>query len=205
MALPVSLERQRQWESKYHTGETGWDRGQCSPALRQWLADALVPQGRVLVPGCGNGYEVLELTRAGHYVTAVDIAAPPVMRLMGELASQGQHAKVIQADLFNWTPAEPFDAIYEQTCLCALAPELWPDYVSLLGNWLLPGGKLFALFMQTGREGGPPYHSPIERMHEIFPEDDWVWPEAESVRVDHPTGLHELAYVLTRRGDETTA
>jgi len=202
MHRPESLQRQRAWESKYHSGETGWERGGVSPALDGWLQQGAVPQGRVLVPGCGSGHEVLALTRAGHYVTAVDIAAPPVMQLMGELTGQGLHAKVVQADLLNWTPAEPFDAIYEQTCLCALDPELWPAYAERLAGWLLPGGSLFALFMQTGREGGPPHHCELSQMRELFPDHLWIWPDAPQARVDHPNGLHELAHLLVRRGGE---
>jgi len=200
--LSESIARQRQWEAKYHTGETGWDRGQISPALQRWLAEEAIPPGRVLVPGCGNGHEVIALAQSGSAVTAVDIAMPPVTRLMGELASAGQHARVIQADLLHWSPAEPFDAIYEQTCLCALDPAFWPEYAARLGSWILPGGKLFALFMQTGREGGPPFHSPVERMRELFNDEDWIWPEQAPLEIAHPNGLVELAHVLTRRGVE---
>lgn len=197
-----SIDRQRDWESRYRSGETGWDRGQVSPALTGWLADDAVPPGRVLVPGCGNGYEVLALARTGHYVTAVDIASTPVMQLMGALTEHQLHAKVIQADLLDWTPAEPFDAVYEQTCLCALDPAQWQTYAQRLANWLLPGGKLFALFMQTQREGGPPFHCALPQMRELFADDQWCWPDQAQCRVDHPNGLHELAFVLTRRGAE---
>jgi SAM-dependent methyltransferase len=202
MHQPESIQRQRDWESRYRTGATGWDRGGVSPALAGWLARDELPQGRVLVPGCGHGYEVLALAEAGHYVTAVDIAAPAVMSLMGQLTDAGLHAKVIQADLLNWTPAEPFDAIYEQTCLCALHPEQWQAYAERLAGWLVPGGKLFALFMQTGRVGGPPYHCEMADMRELFPDSLWIWPEQSSTEVAHPNGLHELAHVLIRRGGD---
>lgn len=202
MPQTASVERQRAWESKYHGGDTGWDRGGVSPALAHWLATGKVPPGRVLVPGCGNGYEVLALAAAGHAVTAVDIAAPPVMHLMGALAERGLHARVVQADLLNWTPAEPFDAVYEQTCLCALDPAHWDMYAERLAGWLRPGGRLFALFMQTGREGGPPYHCDLARMRGLFPDTLWIWPERAAARLDHPNGLHELAHVLIRRGGD---
>lgn len=200
MSRPASGSRQRDWEARYHAGQTGWDRGRASPALSRWLESGAVPEGRVLVPGCGHGHEVLALAGSGHAVTAVDIAGQPVMQLMGALTDAGLHARVIQADLLDWTPAEPFDAIYEQTCLCALDPSSWQDYAERLAGWLLPGGKLLALFMQTGRDGGPPFHCPIERMRELFPDSLWIWPERAETEVAHPNGLHELAYVLVRRG-----
>lgn len=200
MTGPESAARQRDWETRYRKGETGWDLGDVSPALDAWLKADVVPKGRVLVPGCGNGYEVLALTRAGHYVTAVDIAASPVMRLMGELTAQNLHAKVIQADLLNWTPAEPFDAVYEQTCLCALNPGQWQAYADSLSRWIVPGGKLFALFMQTGREGGPPFHCELGRMRELFPASLWAWTDQAGAPVARANGLHELPHILVRRG-----
>ena len=37
MHRPESLQWQRAWESKYHSGETGWELGAVSPALAGWL------------------------------------------------------------------------------------------------------------------------------------------------------------------------
>lgn len=191
--------RQHEWERRYSEGRTGWDRGAVSPALAHWLAAGLLPRGRVLVPGCGHGHEVAELVRAGCQVTAVDIAAQPVMRLMGQLADLGLHAHVVQADLLQWQPAEPFEAVYEQTCLCAIDPAHWSTYALRLAEWLLPGGDLLALFMQTGRQGGPPFDCPLPQMRSLFAAGRWQWSDRPPLEVPHPTGLVEHGYVLTRR------
>jgi SAM-dependent methyltransferase len=192
-------ERQQEWEQRYHAGKTAWDRGEPSPALAHWLAQGLVPEGRVLVPGCGHGHEIADLIRAGRHVTAVDIASQPVLRLMGQLAEQGLHANVVQADLLHWQPAEPFDAVYEQTCLCAIDPGHWIEYERRLADWLLPGGRLLALFMQTGREGGPPFDCPVPEMEVLFDASRWHWPDEAPLEVPHPNGLVERGFVLTRR------
>jgi SAM-dependent methyltransferase len=192
-------QRQREWEQRYGAGTTAWDRGAASPALAHWLASGVVPEGRVLVPGCGHGHEVAELIRAGRQVTAVDIAAQPVLCLAGQLAKLGLHASVVQADLLHWRPPEPFDAIYEQTCLCALDPGHWAAYERRLADWLRPGGRLLALFMQTGHGGGPPFDCPVRQMTELFAADRWDWPDDPPLEVPHPNGLVEKGYVLTRR------
>jgi protein-L-isoaspartate O-methyltransferase len=106
-----------------------------------------LPAGRVLVPGCGHGHEIAELIRAGDQVTAVDMAEQPVQRL----GRAGMRADVVQAGLLHWKPAAPFDVICEQTCLCAIDPSHWPEYERRLADWLLSGGLLLALFMQTGQ------------------------------------------------------
>ncbi len=188
------------WEGRYQSGQTGWDRGGASPALRQWLEQQALPQGRALVPGCGRGHEVLALAQAGYAVTAVDLAPSALEAAGTQLDAHGLRAELIQADLLEWMPAQPFDLIYEQTCLCALNPELWPAYTAQLAQWLRPGGVLAILFMQTGREGGPPFHCRMARMHELFDPEHWQWhDDADRLTVEHPNGGTELGYRLIRR------
>jgi len=196
--MTESIRRQGEWERRYQDGKTGWDRGEPNPALEHWLAAGAVPQGRVLVPGCGHGYEIAELIRAGCQVTAVDIAAQPVQRLRGELSGLGLKASVIQADLLQWQPEGAFDAIYEQTCLCAIDPSHWPEYEHRLADWLVPGGRLLALFMQTGQAGGPPFNCALPDMRSLFTETRWEWPDDQPLRVSHPSGLVEEGYLITR-------
>lgn len=187
------------WEAKYQASTIPWDRGSASPALHRWLeADALA-HGRILVPGCGRGHEAVELARHGLQVTGLDIAPTALKHLESELAAAGLAAETLCADALVWLPEVPFDAIYEQTCLCALQPEQWADYERQLFRWLRPGGHLYALFMQTGREGGPPFHCELGDMRLLFPESRWSWPESEPERVSHPNGLFEWATVLVRR------
>ncbi len=187
------------WEQRYREGATGWDRGQTSPALRHWLERGELGPASVLVPGCGHGHEILDLIRAGCRVTAVDIAPTPVRRLRESLAAEGLSAAVIQDDLLRWEPEAPFQAIYEQTCLCALEPHSWADYADRMWRWLRPDGLLFALFMQTGRQGGPPYHCDMGRVETLFPPQRWAWLDEEGLRVEHRNGLFELGYRLRRR------
>lgn len=187
------------WEQRYQAGQTGWDRGENSPALLYWLEEGVLQPCRILVPGCGHGHEVVELARRGFDVTAVDIAPTPVSTLRQRLDKAGLKAPVVQANVLHWRPAAPFDAIYEQTCLCALSPDQWHDYENMLYEWLKPGGRLFALFMQTGAEGGPPYHCDLGDMRELFKPDRWRWPAEEDAReVPHSQGKRELGFVLAR-------
>jgi SAM-dependent methyltransferase len=187
------------WEEKYQANTIPWDRGGSSPALHRWLdADALA-HGRILVPGCGRGHEAVELARRGFLVTALDIAPTALGHLGAELAAAGLAAELVCADALAWLPDAPFDAIYEQTCLCALQPEQWPGYEQQLFRWIKPGGHLYALFMQTGRAGGPPFHCELADMRRLFPPARWTWPDSEPERVAHPDGIFELATVLVRR------
>ena len=186
------------WQARYDEESTGWDRGGASPTVQRWLTSTTLAPCRILVPGCGRGHEVVALAAAGFEVVAIDYAPSAVAAVRESLALQGLHAEVVQADVFDYQPNTPFNAVYEQTCLCALPPTRWGCYERQLSKWLLPGGRLFAAFMQTESESGPPFACPPEVMRELFAPARWEWPESLEP-VLHPNGLTELTGVLRRR------
>jgi len=70
----------------------------------------------------------------------------------------------------------------------------------------VPGGRLYAVWMQVlragapeGRVDGPPYHCDINAMRALFPAARWEWPSPPYPQVPHPRGWAELAVVLTHR------
>ena len=189
------------WQDRYEQGRTGWDRGMPSGKLKEWLESGQLASCRILVPGCGNGHEVLELAAQGFDVTGIDFAASPIASLKSKLSENELLATILEADVFQFQPDPPVDAVYDQTFLCAIDPKLRESYVQQLHRWLQPDGKLFALFMQCKDLGkpGPPFHCDIEEMQRLFSPEKWVWPELPPQRVNHPSGLFELAVILTKR------
>jgi SAM-dependent methyltransferase len=196
------------WQEHFETGNAPWDRGEPGPQLAAWLQDRTLRPGQsIVVPGCGSGHEVLALAAAGFQVTGVDYTPAAVARTEQRLRDAGQRAVVRRADVLEWRPDAPVDAVYEQTCLCALHPDRWIDYAAQLHAWLRPGGSLCALFAQSRREGaarglvqGPPYHCDIHAMRALFPASRWDWPAPPYAAIPHPSGFAELPVVLTRRG-----
>jgi len=195
------------WQQRFEKNETGWDRGSPSPQLLVWLDTGALQPCRIAVPGCGSGWEVVELAKRGFEVTGIDYTAAAVEKTQALLAAQGLNAEVIQADVLSYQNDIKFDAIYEQTCLCAIHPEHWIEYSLQLGQWLKPGGSLWVMFMQMLRLGaseegviyGPPYHCDINAMRALFSEKSWVWPKPPYAKVSHPNLSHELALRLNRR------
>ena len=198
------MEESKFWDDCYAEGRTGWDRGEVHPALLHWMETKwLALPSSIIVPGCGRGYEVVELARQGGDVTGIEIATEPTEHLRRQLESYQQNARVIQKSIFDFQPPLPVDAVYEQTCLCAIEPKRRADYERAVFQWLKPGGKLFALFAQKSENPshGPPYHCDLEDMKLTFPVSRWNWlTEGELVRFNHPSGkLVELGHVLKRR------
>ena len=195
------------WQQRFEKNETGWDRGSPSPQLLAWLDTGALQPCRIAVPGSGSGWEVVELAKRGFDVTGIDYTAAAVEKTQALLAAQGLNAEVIQADVLIYQSDKQFDAVYEQTCLCAIHPEHWIEYSQQLSQWLKPGGNLWVMFMQMLRPGaseegvvyGPPYHCDINAMRALFSEKSWVWPKPPYAKVSHPNLSHELALRLNRR------
>jgi SAM-dependent methyltransferase len=86
------------WTSLYAAGKMPWDFGSVPAALKSFLARSSTP-GRVLIPGCGSGYEVQGFHDAGYDVTAIDFSPAAVdqaKRVLGVLAE-----RVILGDFFT--------------------------------------------------------------------------------------------------------
>ena len=182
------------WDERYRAGRTAWERGGLHPAFLAWREAGALRPCRILVPGAGRSPEPQALAESGFDVTAVD-AAPSAAAAQRERLGA---AHVVQADLLAWNPPTPFDAIYDQTCLCALPPSDRAAYEACLRRWLRPGGTLFALFMMTGREGGPPFDCPPAEMRALFPADRWAWPADMPPPVPHSIGYLEQPAALGR-------
>ena len=144
------------WNTRYAAGKTPWDFGGVPAALKSFLARSSVPM-RVLIPGCGSGYEVQAFHAAGYDVTAIDFspgAVDQAKRVLGVLAE-----RVILGDFFTHDFGQcRFDLIYERTFLCSMAPSRWPEYVNRVADLLSPGGRLIGVFLYGPRSlSGPPF------------------------------------------------
>ncbi len=183
------------WERRYRDGTTPWESAALNPAFLAWQADGTLAPCRILFPGAGRSLEPAALVSSGFDVTVVDVAASAVAVQRERLGARG---RAIEADLLEWQADAPFDAIYDQTCLCALPPAIWPAYAARLAGWLHPGGRLFALFLQRGSEGGPPFDCSIPAMRVLFDRRHWTWPETLPAPVPSGLGYPEQPAVLLR-------
>lgn len=188
------------WESSYQSGRTGWDRGETHPALHDWLTSGQIEPCRIVVPGCGNGYEVVSLIEGGFDVTAIDFAQAPIDALKRKLDSKNLKCELIHSDVFSYQPSVKFAAVYEQTCLCAIDPTKRGSYEKQIFSWLNPGGKLYALFMQASEiKTGPPFSCTLEQMKALFTFKRWKWLTETPNQYDHPNApIFELSHILTR-------
>ena len=155
------------WTARYVAGKTPWDFGGVPAALKSFLARAS-DTGKVLIPGCGSGYEVQAFHAAGNDVTAIDFSPAAVdqaKRALGLLAE-----RVILGDFFTHDFGQcRFDLIYERTFLCSMAPPRWPDYVNRTADLLSPAGRLIGVFLYGRRSSsGPPFPLTDAEAEQLF-------------------------------------
>jgi SAM-dependent methyltransferase len=171
------------WDTRYRGGVTPWDARGVPPAPSQWLDER--PGARVLLPGCGSGYEVRAFVEHGHEVTAIefsDAAIDAAKQALGPLAD-----RVKKADFFTFETA-PFDLVYERAFLCALPRRLWPQWAMRMAELVRPGGELIGFFFFDDNERGPPFGISHTRMDELLQpafalEESAKIPAAESLPV----------------------
>lgn len=143
------------WDTRYRQNVTPWDAGRVPAALARFAARHPA-RGRVLVPGCGTGYEVRLLAETGFEVSAIDFSVAALEAARREL---GPLAHLVRfADFFGFEgDATPFDAMYERAFLCALPRRVWSDWARRTASLLRPGGLLFGLFFFDSNAKGPPF------------------------------------------------
>jgi SAM-dependent methyltransferase len=144
------------WDARYQNANIPWDLGQVAPALPHYAPRV---QGRVVVLGCGQGHDAVWLAAQGLEVVGIDFS-PLALAAAAELAqAQGVAVTWHQQDIFtldtSWNGK--FDAVFEHTCFCAIAPERRIDYRELVHRWLKPYGQGIGICFTHNRPGGPPF------------------------------------------------
>lgn len=163
------------WDERWKNGQTGWDLRTASPPLYEYclqIPQALRPAMRVLIPGCGNGYEARFLLEHGFgNITLLDIAptAVEIMRQRFEADLNGDWSDRLQLVCGDFFEHEgQYDLILEQTFFCAIEPVLRPAYVLKMKGLLAPGGRLAGVLFDREFEGGPPFGGNREEYAALF-------------------------------------
>ena len=173
------------WDQRYLTGDTPWEKGQPSPALLDLLDKRLDwGPGPLLVPGCGLGHDVRALGMLGIPVVGLDIS-PSAVALAREFPPTGDQTYEV-GDFLDpaWRAGREFSAIWEHTCFCAIDLSQRASYAQAVAGCLPQGGLLAGVFYLTPYDPdeddtGPPFGVTIAELDEWFTPaferlDGWV-------------------------------
>ncbi|KAH8821087.1 thiol methyltransferase-like protein [Xylogone sp. PMI_703] len=224
------------WDELWNENFVPWDRGVPNPALidfldeRQDLLGSLASNSRkkVLVPGCGKGYDVLLLASRGYDAYGLDYsekALEEARKVEKEFAGKGiyEAKSGVQPGKITWlvgdffkddflrpvTGEHKFDLIYDYTFLSALPPSLRPAWSKRFVELLAPQGRVVCIEFPTYKApstGGPPWGLPpkvytghLERPGEELPYDDEKGLLEDQLGPPTPSGLKRIAHFQPKR------
>ncbi|KAJ4798803.1 Thiopurine S-methyltransferase [Rhynchospora pubera] len=159
------------WEKSWEEGITPWDLGMPTPVVVHLVQTQAIPKGRVLVPGCGTGHDVVALAGPERYVVGLDISGTAIKKAKELSASSPnrEYFSFLAEDFFNWNPSEPFDLIFDYTFFCALEPVLRSAWAKKISEILKPEGELITLiYVITDQKEGPPFNNNVSDYEEVL-------------------------------------
>lgn len=159
------------WEERFAARFTPWDCGDTPLQVQEFVADHSARP--VLLPGCGNAWEVAFFAARGWRPMALDFAPAAVTQARERLAQQDAALAdcIYQGDFFSWTPPLPPQAIYERAFFCALPPAQRQRIVQRWAELLPEGGLLFGyFFVDPAAEDprGPPFAIPPAQLQALL-------------------------------------
>lgn len=160
----------RYWQQRYDIGTDAWDLGAPSRPLAEYIDQLTNKDLRILIPGCGRGWEGQYLHQRGfRNVWLMDLTGGPFEEFM-ERNPDFPKDHLLVGDFF--AHVGQYDRIIEQTFFCALDPALREPYARKMRDLLSPGGRLVGVLFddpQPGKEpGAPPFGGAPEEYRRLF-------------------------------------
>ncbi len=170
--MNTAIDSPSYWDEMYKNNQAGWDLKSSNPVFEEILRkNNLINPGKIMIIGCGKGYDAVAAAKAGYKVTAVDFS-PFAIDFAKDLAErENVQVNFLIEDFFNLNHnfENKFDIVYDYTTFCAVNPERRNEYAKTVSSILKPNGKLLALlFPVEKRVGGPPYGIDVIEFYKLF-------------------------------------
>ncbi|KAF9612272.1 hypothetical protein IFM89_038842 [Coptis chinensis] len=149
------------WDKCWEQSLTPWDLGRPTPIVLHLLQTGALPAGRVLVPGCGSGHDVIEIAGPERYVVGLDVSENAIKK--------AREVLLISISLLSPSPYPDADIVRNCRFFCAIEPSMRPAWASRVHDLLKPDGELITLmFPVDDRIGGPPYKVSLPDYEEVL-------------------------------------
>lgn len=186
------------WENRYQTEQTGWDVGNITTPLKEYIDQLEDRSLRILLPGAGNGYEADYLLSKGfHNLWIIDLAPSPLQNIKKRNPDFPEN-QLILGDFFGLEGK--FDLIIEQTFFCAIDPELRPQYAAKMHSLLSEKGKLAGLLFDFPlSEQGPPFGGSKQEYLGLFSESFRIKTLETAYNSIKPRKERELFFIFEKK------
>ncbi|MFM9987628.1 methyltransferase domain-containing protein [Flavobacterium sp.] len=189
---------QKYWQNRYETNDIAWDAGKITTPIKEYIDQIDDKSIKILIPGCGNGYEFEYLINNGFGNSfVVDYVQKPIDNLKERMPNCNPNQLII-SDFFELEGS--YDLIIEQTFFCALNPELRAKYVQKILSLLSPKGKLIGLLFQFPlTEVGPPFGGSKEEYLNLFSNNFKIKTIETAYNSIKPREGKELFFIFTKK------
>jgi SAM-dependent methyltransferase len=172
------------------------------PALHSLLDRGQVPEGRILVPGCGTGYDLATLARADRQVVGLDLSEQARTAFVVAHPDLPGRVSYEVGDFFSYEPEDSFDFVWDYTFFCALDPPQRSAWSEAMRRLVKPAGLLATLLFPfedpiSGRPG-PPWPINTGLVRDLI-EDAFEELEVREVEQTHPGREGRERLALWRR------
>jgi len=155
------------WNNRYLENEIGWDIGEISTPLKEYIDQLQDKKIKILIPGAGNSYEAEYLHNKGFENTSIIDIAPEAISSFKKRVSSFNDKNILNKDFFQLNGT--YDLILEQTFFCAINKNLRSAYAKQMANLLAPSGKLVGLLFDAPMyEDHPPFGGSIKEYISYF-------------------------------------
>lgn len=156
------------WDDQYLHHTPGWNIGYPSTPLKEYIDQLDHKNMRILIPGCGNGYEAEYLLQQGFQQIHVIDISPVLTRSFSERLHQyiGKGLTVFTGDFFDHSGV--YDLILEQTFFCVFPPSFREKYVEKVKSLLATGGTIAGVLFNREFDSAPPYGGKMEAYIPVF-------------------------------------
>jgi SAM-dependent methyltransferase len=166
------------------------------------LDRGVVPSGRVLVPGCGTGYDLATLAREDREVVGIDLSDDARTAFLAEHPSLPGSVVYEVTDFFSYAPARGFEFVWDYTFFCALDPDQRSAWSQTMKRLVEPAGVLATLLFPfedpISDRAGPPWPINTE-MVRSYVEDAFEELDTAEVAHTHPGREGKERLALWRR------
>jgi SAM-dependent methyltransferase len=129
--------------------------------------------GKILIAGCGKGYDAVLASKKGFDVYAADFSLEAIKLAKNLAEKEKVKVNLLHEDIFKLDSVykNSFDYVYDYVTYCSVIPERRKEYAEKIAGLLKHGGKLITLlFPVENREGGPPYAVNVQEFYDLFSE-----------------------------------
>jgi 1,4-dihydroxy-6-naphthoate synthase len=155
------------WTSNYVNNKIGWDVGEITPPIKDFVDSIENKSLAILIPGAGNAHEAEYLHNQGFTnVTVCDLSMKPLQNLK-ERCPSFPNKHLIHGNFFDLE--NKFDLIIEQTFFCAIEPALREAYAKKTKSILKPNGQIAGLMFDIIFPfNGPPFGGNMSDYKNLF-------------------------------------